>query len=238
MLGVQELLVAFAAGAVTFASPCMLPLVPGFAAWSASAPGAPAASGAAGPSLRLAVWFVAGFGIVFVALGTLSGAAGSLLQQVRGPAQTVGGVVIALFGLFMLIDRWLPVQFQQRVGLQERRFAPTAAGAVGFGAVFGAAWSPCIGPTLGAILTLAAGSGGALEGAVLLSVFTLGLGVPFLLLAGGIGRASMALPWLRRNAGPLRVASGTVLLAFGVLLASGVLAQLSSELSTIPGIEL
>lgn len=241
MPNAQELVVAFAAGAVTFASPCMLPLVPGFAAWTASArpdvaPGSPAPPG--GGALRLAAWFVVGFGLVFIALGTLSGAAGSVLQQVRGPAQIVGGVLIAAFGVFMLADRWLPAGMQQRVGMQERRFAPTAPGAVGFGAVFGAAWSPCIGPTLGAILTLAAGTGGALEGAILLTVFTLGLGVPFLLLAGGIGRAGDVLPVLRRNSGRLRVASGVVLVVFGPLLATGVLADLSAQLSGIPGLEL
>lgn len=236
----QEFIVAFAAGAVTFASPCMLPLVPGFAAWSASAnettatPDRPARSA----SMRLAAWFVVGFGLVFVALGTLSGAAGSVLQQVRGPAQIVGGVLIALFGLFMLADRWLPVRFQQRLGARERRFAATPSGAVAFGAVFGAAWSPCIGPTLGAILTLAAGTGGAVEGAALLTVFTLGLGLPFLLLASGIGRVGEVLPVLRRRTNAIRVASGVVLVAFGVLLATGVLADLSAQLSGIPGIEL
>jgi cytochrome c-type biogenesis protein len=247
----QELVVAFAAGAVTFASPCMLPLVPGFAAWTASASAATTAPVAPAPtddpqrrprrapgSLELSAWFVLGFGLIFVALGTLSGAAGSALQQVRGPAQVVGGLVIAGLGAFMLLDRWLPVRLQQRVGMQERRFAPTAPGAIGFGAVFGAAWSPCIGPTLGAILTLAAGSGGAADGAILLAVFAVGLGVPFMLLAGGIGSASRVLPVLRRNAGVLRIASGATLLLFGLLLASGLIARLSAQLSGITGFEL
>ncbi len=236
----QEFIVAFAAGAVTFASPCMLPLVPGFAAWSATtSDGSATAEGPAKrASLRLAAWFVVGFGLIFVALGTLSGAAGSVLQQVRGPAQIVGGVLIAAFGLFMLADRWLPVQLQQRLGARERRFAATPSGAVAFGAVFGAAWSPCIGPTLGAILTLAAGTGGATEGAALLAVFTLGLGLPFLLLASGIGRAGDVLPILRRHTATIRTVSGVTLVAFGILLASGILARLSAQLSGIPGLEL
>lgn len=242
MPAIDTLIIAFAAGAVSFASPCMLPLVPGFAAWSAAATASDAATPATGAprlgsALRLGLWFVAGFTVIFVGFGALSGSAGRLLEQARDPLQIVGGLTITAMGAFMLADRWLPVRLQQRFGMRERQFAPTRGGAVAFGAVFGAAWSPCIGPTLGAILTLAASTGGAVEGAILLAAFSAGLGVPFLALASGIGGADRLLPSLRRNAGRIRTASGILLVMFGVLLATGSIAALSSRLSRLGGIE-
>ncbi|MBJ7470307.1 MAG: sulfite exporter TauE/SafE family protein [Solirubrobacteraceae bacterium] len=246
MLAPQDFVIAFAAGAVSFASPCMLPLVPGFVAWSASGtpavesgPDAEAQPGDGPPSpVVLAVLFVAGFTAIFVALGVASGVVGSTLAVATRPIQIAGGLLVAAMGLFMLADRWLPARVQQRVGARERRFAPTPLGAVGFGAVFGAAWSPCIGPTLGAILTLAASTGGALSGGVLLVAFAAGLGVPFIALASGIGGAARVLPVLRRHTGRIRLASGAVLMVFGLLLASGVIGRLSSSLSAIPGLEI
>lgn len=229
----QELVVAFAAGAVSFASPCMLPLVPGFVAWTAAG----AQPGGRRP-LPLAAWFVLGFTLVFVALGALTGVAGTALEQSRGTLQVVGGIVITAMGAFMLADRWLPPQLLGRFGLRERRFAVGAPGALAFGAVFGSAWSPCIGPTLGAILTLAAGTGGAGEGAVLLTAFSAGLGVPFLLLASGVAGADRLLPVLRERSGAIRAASGVMLVAFGVLLATGRIAALSSRLSGLGGVEI
>lgn len=244
MLEVQDVLIAFAAGAASFASPCMLPLVPGFVAWAPGGAVAAASAAAEDPAestlrrpVGLALLFVAGFTIVFVALGVATGAAGSALTVAREPLQIVGGILIAALGLFMLAGSRLPLPMQRRIGMRERRFAPTPFGALGFGAVFGAAWSPCIGPTLGAILTLSASNGGALQGAVLLAVFAAGLGVPFVLLAAGVGSDALAAA-LRRHTVKIQIYSGAALIIFGALLATGVVAGLSSELSGIPGLEL
>lgn len=234
-----NLLVAFAAGTLSFLSPCMLPLVPGYlAVLGGEADVDRTAEARVTRRMRGAGAFVAGFGIVFVVLGLASGAAGSFVVEARRPLEISGGVVIALLGLLMLGERMTPAALQRRIGGELRAPAPGLVGALAFGAVFGAAWSPCIGPTLGAILTLAAAGGSALAGGVLLTAFALGLGVPFILLAAGAGWLERVLGSVRRHAGSIRTASGILLLVFGTALALGLVGRLSSQLAGVPGLDI
>lgn len=227
-----NLLVAFAAGVLSFLSPCMLPLVPGYIAVLGS--------DASSPRSRMqgAVLFVVGFGVVFVALGVGSSIAGGTIVQARRPIEIVGGAVIATFGLAMLLEHRMPMILQRRIGRELKAPEPGRFGAFGFGVIFGAAWSPCIGPTLGAILTLAAANGSALGGAILLTVFAAGLGIPFLLLAAGVSWLDSSLGFLKRHSRGVRTLSGVLLLVFGVSLALGLAGQASSRLSGIPGLDI
>ena len=227
-----NLLVAFAAGTLSFLSPCMLPLVPGYLAVLGTDEEGQRSR------VRAAAWFVAGFAVVFVLLGMGSGLAGGGVLRARRPLELTGGVLIALFGALILAERILPASMQRRLGRELRPPRPGRTGAMLFGAVFGAAWSPCIGPTLGAILTLAATSGSIVSGATLLGVFAAGLGIPFLLLAAGAGWLERSLVAVRRYAHAIRIASGVLLLTFGMLLALGVVGQLSSRLASIPGLDI
>lgn len=227
-----NLLVAFAAGTLSFLSPCMLPLVPGYLAWM----GAPPSSGRPARQVRSALLFVAGFSIVFVVLGMGAGLLGGAAGSSRRPIEMVGGTLIAIMGALILLEHRLPARMQSRIGRNIRPGEPTASGALGFGVVFGAAWSPCIGPTLGAILALAAAGQQPVIGALLLAVFALGLGLPFLLLAFGVERIERLVVIGRAYARPIRLASGALLLLFGLLVALGVIGQLSSRLAGIPGI--
>lgn len=238
-----NLSLAFAAGIATFASPCMLPLVPGYLAMLGAAPvaGDAAAEGRRPrltPARRNALLFIGGFTLVFTLLGFGSGVLGGTLVRQRGTIELVGGVLIIAFGVLLLVSDRLPMALQNRQGARLVRPTGSGASAFGFGVVFAAAWSPCIGPTLGAILTLAASGSNPISGAILLAVFSLGIGVPFAALGLGLNGSARAAAWLRRRQRGVRFGSAVVLIAFGTLLATGTIGSLSSELSATPGIEI
>jgi cytochrome c-type biogenesis protein len=219
---------AFAAGVVSFLSPCVLPLVPGYVSFIA---GTAAREQGAAVSTRwtpplLALAFVLGFSTVFTALGATASAVGSLLLQYRREASVLGGGMIVLFGLLML---WIPAGF----GWLQRdvRWHPAWPGgrpvlAFGLGLAFGFGWTPCIGPVLGAILTLAAVSGG-FDGVGLLAIYSTGLGIPFVLAAAFTGQMLRHQQTLRRMSRPLQVIGGIVLVAMGAAMISGHLTDLS-----------
>lgn len=232
---------AFAAGVATFASPCMLPLVPGYLAMLGATPAAAgdterrAALSGAG---RNALLFVAGFTIVFTLLGFGSGVVGGALLRHRREIETVGGILVIAFGVLLLLSDRLPMALQNRRGARLVRPGGSGLSALGFGVVFAAAWSPCIGPTLGAILTVAASGSHAVSGAVLLAVFSLGIGLPFAALGLGLHGSTRVVAWLRDHQRGVRIGSAAMLIAFGALLATGAVSALSTELSATPGIEL
>jgi cytochrome c-type biogenesis protein len=238
------LLVAFAAGLASFLSPCVLPLVPvylGYLGGSAAAsvpvaPGAGQASAVTTPLdapravlARSALGFVVGFGLVFVALGVALGLLGRSLAGEQQLLARLGGVLIIAFAL-MLLGALRPPwgERELRLPLEPR---PGLWGSLLFGAVFGFAWTPCIGPTLGAILTLALTSGGSGRAAVLLGAYAAGLAVPFLAVAG---RAQPLLRSLMRHARAVQVASGVLLLAVGVLLVLGLFSALDQYFAALP----
>lgn len=216
------LLTSFAGGTVSFLSPCVLPLVPGYVSYVAggaiAAPGVGSRAGIRLSALRLSVFFVLGFSTVFVVLGASATSLGQLLLAYRYEANIIGGTFVVLFGLFMMGMAklgWLQRDLRFHVDLPGGQ--PVAAYLLGLSFAFG--WTPCIGPVLGTILTMSAISVTVPQGIVLLSVYSLGLGLPFLAAAvftdslvhrlrlfGRIGR------WLQLGAGALVTAMGAAML--------------------------
>jgi cytochrome c-type biogenesis protein len=204
---------AFVAGLVSFATPCVLPLVPGYLSAVSGRE-----VGAGGRRVVLAsLPFLAGFTVVFVVLGAAAGAAGSLVGENRRLLLEVAGLLVVVLGFaFMGL---LPFPFLERLaapGLVEgaRSRGSTAL----LGAAFGVCAAPCIGPVLGSILALASESQTAAEGTLLLLVYSGGLAVPFLAVGLGFARAMSTFRWLRDRYAGLRVASGAILVAVGLLL--------------------
>jgi cytochrome c-type biogenesis protein len=227
-VGPAGLAAAFAAGFVSFASPCVLPLIPGYLSF---------VSGLGFDELgaqprRVVVatgGFVAGFTAMFVAFGAGAAWFGDVLLENRRALEVVAGVFIVVAGLMyagLPLPRALLVERRVEVGARGRLVTPPLAGVA-----FAIGWTPCVGPTLAAILALAAGGGGAAEGAVLLAVYSLGLGVPFLLFGLLFTRALGLVHALRRHWRLVSVTSGGLLVVFGVLLATGDLVRLTTRLA-------
>lgn len=219
---VLALPLALLAGIVSFASPCVLPLVPGYLAYVGGfADGrSMAATGDRRGRLRLTAGvglFVLGFAVVFVIFGVAFGVAGFWLIQWRDLLTRIAGVVVIVLGLVFLGRLRV---FQRTLRL---RWSPAAgiAGAPVLGAVFALGWTPCIGPTLAAILGLSLDGGSPWRGAALGLAYALGLGIPFVLVAFGFGWAARAVSFLRRHIRTVNIAGGVLLIAIGVLMVSG-----------------
>ena len=214
--------VAFGAGLISFLSPCVLPLVPGYiSAVAGVAPQDIRARRVIGPSLA----FVASFSVIFIALGLLGQQA--LHGALTGPAalKVSGGIIILMGILFVaapfiprLARQWHVDALMQRAG----RGGPVIAGAA-----FALAWTPCTGPTLGAIVTAAGTSGSAAHGAFLLAVYCAGLGVPFLITSLAFGKATAALRVVRRHYPLVIGTGGVVLIGMGILIWTGEFTQLN-----------
>jgi cytochrome c-type biogenesis protein len=221
--------IVFLAGLVSFLSPCVLPLVPGYLSYMS---GLGATEVTLRRSLRtglVAGAFVLGFTAVFVALGATATALGALLAQYRTELTRIGGVVIIVMGLVFMGAIRVPWLYR------EARFHPTPRaglwGSVVLGSAFAFGWTPCIGATMGVALTMAAGGtaeGGPGQGAFLLAVYSLGLGVPFVLAGLGVSRLARAIAWLRRHARTVNAASGALLIVVGVLFVTDQLFRLSA----------
>ena len=231
------LLVAFGAGALSFLSPCVLPIVPGYLAVLAGFGPAGTATGSAAVApdrrrlLRNAGLFCAGFSAVFVALGLTATAAGQVLVRHQALLTRLGGAAVLLMAVYLLGS--LVARSPRLYG--ERRFHPRlrVSGAVAAplaGAAFAFGWSPCFGPVLGSVLAVAATQGRALAGAVLLTAYSAGFAVPFL--ASGLlyERLTPLLRRMRRATPAITVGTAAVLVALGVLLVTDQLALLSARL--------
>jgi len=230
-LGAAGLAAAFAAGFVSFLSPCVLPLVPGYLSL-VSGVGFDDLAERPRRVVVAALAFVAGFGTVFVLFGAGAAWFGDLLLANRRPLEVVAGAFIVFAGLlYARVPLPLTMLRERRVGL--RRGVPLLSGAA-----FAIGWTPCVGPTLAAILALSAAGASPAEGAVLLAVYTLGLGIPFVLFALAFARALAVTALLRRHARGLALASGAVLVVFGVLLATGQLVRLTTDLARFTGLSL
>ena len=220
---------AFAAGVVSFASPCVFPLVPGYLSFVSGG-----AAEERRPVLPILLFF-AGFASFFSLLGASSLAFRQVLKSQE--FQRGAGVVVALVGIFMILYALQagPARiFAERRPLLQR-VRPGLAGAFPLGLAFGVGWTPCIGPVLTGIFAIAAAQGGGLRGALLLFSYSLGLGLPFLLVGLGIRRLVRALEVIKRNYRWIAGASGAVMLAIGVLIATGLWARILAPI--LPAIQ-
>jgi cytochrome c-type biogenesis protein len=217
---------AAAAGLVSFVSPCVLPLAPGYLSYVTGLAGADLDTPRKGRVLAGAALFIAGFTAVFVSFGALFGALGSVLLSHQRLITTVLGVGVIVLGL-AFIGRIPGLQRERRLPL---RPAAGLAGAPLLGVVFGLGWTPCIGPTLAAVQALAFTQASAARGALLTAAYCLGLGVPFLVLAVAMRRAAGTLAWFRRHRRAVTVTGGFFLVAIGVALVTGAWDQLMTSL--------
>jgi cytochrome c-type biogenesis protein len=225
--------VAMLVGLISFASPCVLPLVPGYLSYVAGLVGTGTAGRSSGgtavdtrsPRTRMvagAVLFVLGFTVVFVAFGTAFGGLGRLLAQHAAALDRVFGVVTVVVGLAFLGR--LP--FLQRTARLSVRPVAGLAGAPLLGIVFGLGWTPCLGPTLAAVYSLAFSQATATRGAILGVAYCIGLGVPFVLVALGARWAMGATGFLRTHAQTVTRVGGAVLVVVGLLLLTGAWTEL------------
>ena len=220
MNGPAAFVLAFGGGLVSFLSPCTLPLLPGYLSYI-SGMGADEieARERRAELVGAALLFVLGFSLVFVSIGATASYIGSAVLPHRPELTRAAGVFIIAMALIMMGALQIPFLYRERRFQLPRQFGIWSAFPLGMAFAFG--WSPCIGPILGSIYLAAATQGSAQRGAVLLFIYALGLGLPFLLVAVFAERIFTSLRWFKRHAGAINVTGGAVLLTMGVFLLLG-----------------
>ena len=250
-LSLLSMLVAFVAGVLSFVSPCVLPLIPGYISFISGATleemrgrAAPAAGVAeagtavatappAGASRRIlltSLAFVAGFSLVFVAFGATASVIGQLLGSNKSKIAYVAGALLIVLGLHMMgVFRIGFLDYEKRARASKRPAGLLGAGLVGIAFAFG--WTPCIGPILGGILTIAGTQESVAQGVLLLAAYSLGLGVPFLLTAVAINRFFAAFARIRRHYRAIEMVSGGLLIGIGLLMLLGRMTAITNALT-------
>ncbi len=227
---------AFVAGVVSTASPCVWPLLPGYVSFIAGESAVDAATGRRRAPLLPILLFIGGFTLVFVLLGAF---ATTFVQLFKGDTgQRIAGVVVAGLGLLMIGYAYqrgtISLYTERRPFLAKIR--PGSVGAMPLGMAFAAGWTPCIGPVLGGILAIAS-TGGTLRGVVLLLCYSLGLGLPFLLVGLGVNWLTGTFEWIERHYKAIAVVSGTLMVAIGILLFTGAFTRFFAPLARFaPGL--
>ncbi len=229
-------LAAFVAGVFSIMSPCILPLIPIYLTHIAGVSAGQSGPRARAIVLRNAAAYVLGFSLVFIALGAALGAAGvfagslDFITQNRLWMVRIGGVLIVLLGLHQL--GWINIPF-----LNQTRRAEIDTGNPGtvtssflIGVTFGAGWSPCVGPILGGILTMAAGQASITRATMLLAIYTLGMAIPFMAAALAFGNASTVIRKLNSRLGLVTTVTGAVMIGVGVIMVLGVYEQIFTEI--------
>lgn len=237
MSGNVSMLAAFVAGVLSITSPCVLPLIPLYL-------GHIAGVSVTGPTIdrqlvfRNAFAFVAGFSVVFIAMGIALGAAGSLVSTAEIVARNrywlvrIGGALLLLRGLQQLGLIRLPFLGRERRLQHFTESTGSVTSSFVIGATFGAGWSPCVGPILGAILTMAAGQGDTARAAWLLVAYSAGLAVPFLLFAA-LGTTSRMLKSMTRHLSAVNSVSGGIMVAVGAIMLLGIYQQLFARIAAV-----
>ena len=242
--------IALLAGLVSFLSPCVLPLVPGYLGFIGGAVAAPrpavaARADAAGPDAAVGtvvelapsrnrllagvLLFIAGFTVVFMAVNILGGTLGRFFIEYADPITRVMGLIVILLGLV----------FIGLFGFAQRTFKPQVRGNAGLigapllGLALGIGWAPCIGPTLGAILAMSWNFGDPVRAGLLGLAYSLGLGIPFILLTLGFGWATRSVGFLRRHIRTVNIIGGALLVILGVLMVSGVWTAMMAQLQGV-----
>jgi cytochrome c-type biogenesis protein len=219
---------SFLAGLVSFLSPCVLPLIPGYLGFISGMTD----SAAAASRRRILIGsllFVLGFSAVFVSFGALFGGLGAVifasglqwLQQILGVFVFILGFV--MLGQFKFLQRTFKFQASKNLGL---------VGAPILGITFGLGWTPCMGPTLAAVLALASNTGDPLKGSMLALVYSLGIGLPFIAIAAGFGWATKSVSFIKRHIRAINIAGGIMLMLLGLLLVTGLWTQFASWLQS------
>jgi len=235
---IPAMVVALFAGLISFLSPCVLPIVPPYLAYMSGVSLADLSSGTAPRNRALlpAIFFVLGLSTVFLFLGFTASAIGGLFLQYQGWFNTIAGLLVMLFGLhFLGILRLSILQQEARIDAGDK--GGTAFGAYVLGLAFAFGWTPCIGPQLGAILSLAASEASLLKGTLLLAVYALGLGLPFVLVAAYLPRLSGPLRWMKQRMDIIERVMGLLLWTVGLLMLTGGFSAFSYWLlETFPGL--
>lgn len=229
-----QALFAFGGGIIAFLSPCVLPLVPGYLGLMSGYSIADLQSGEAkrGRMLRVTTLFVLGFTIVFVALGAGATQISRFLLVNQSLTGRIAGAVVIAFAILMIGTAFTSrgifgfMARERRVDVRPSKLGSFAPPLMGM--AFGFGWSACIGPILAGVLTIAGTRETVAQGMLLLFIFSMGLGVPFILTGLGLSRAMQAMTSFRRYMRPVNIASGVLMLAFGVLLFTGNVTRLSS----------
>ncbi|WP_436318791.1 cytochrome c biogenesis CcdA family protein [Streptomyces griseofuscus] len=221
--------VALFGGLISFFSPCVLPLVPGYLSYVTGVAGTDLAEAKRGRMVAGASLFVLGFSAVFVSGGALFGFFGSTLQDYKGPLSKVLGVLMILLGVFFMgLMPW----FTQREFRFHRRPTTGLVSAPVIGALFGIGWTPCLGPTLSSVSFLSVHESSAGRGALLMVVYCLGLGIPFVLTALAFRKALGAFGWVKRHYVWVMRIGGTMMILTGVLLLTGAWDSLVQQMQT------
>jgi len=224
--------IAFGGGILSFVSPCVLPLVPLYVGYLG---GSAFSAEGVGVSRRAivtnATFFVLGFSLVFVAIGATLG---TLFQSLLPAFRQAGGVVLIVFGLSMMGLFQLPLLTRRFSALSFERYRPGKGASMVVGMVFAAGWTPCIGPLLASILLLAGSSANWTQGTGLLALYSLGLGVPFVLLAAGMGWMTPLIRGLKAHLRSVEIVSGCFLVLVGMLVASNWLLRFTALLNSTP----
>lgn len=220
----MQYVISFLEGIITFISPCLLPMLPIYISYFAGG-----GESSTKKTLTGALGFVLGFTAVFTAMGALAGTVGSLLREYQTAVNIVSGLVVILFGL-----NYLGVFQIKLFRGRDRRVNTVNMGffsSVLFGIVFSTSWTPCVGAFLGSALMLASQQGHVAEGMLMLLVYSLGLGIPFLLSAALIGYLKSAFDWIKKHYKSIDLICGGLLVTIGLLMATGMFGRLLSLLS-------
>ena len=220
----MQVFIAFLEGIITFISPCLLPMLPVYLSYFAGG-----GERTVKRTLLGASGFVAGFTVVFVAMGALAGTLGSFLREYQTAVNVISGLIVIFFGLNFLGVLRINLFSGTKKSVKKDNMGFFTAAL--FGVVFSLGWTPCVGAFLGSALMLASQSGHVLLGMTMLLAYSLGLGVPFLLSAVLIDQLKGAFNWIKRNYTVINIISGSLLIVVGVAMATGLLDRLLRILS-------